>query len=544
MPEIVECNDGTKRMKIEGEIYPIRNPVDPTDVVYLPERKFEDKFAKSTDNNGSTSISLEKPDGTKPNDEFEDLTSSQTTSYLSVTYGGGYANKLPKHTSDRDIKDCIMSHLSRLRIINDHRQRILDRTNVLDDLTPRDTLETVNNFLKSINTPKLNNENEAWAKIDAWIDTNFPEETQSTDICETCSGNCEDCEHYDPDPAPDPVKELTEKLLSTCDQTPVGDIFTQISKSNDRILDQVIPTFIKVIDRQMQKIDITIHRDSDNNIVDKHGKSAQVPYIRVDAEGNLTAADIDVKLREVYDALPYELTSPFGSAGYLPTYEAFTSFVETLNIAITTAIKNHYPTINMNFSFMCTDGSTRKMKYRSKDRQQGDSSNDYYILHIEITKATPSPEDDKNLFLRVLRDRIMYYVNNRNYTRLTRDLKDIYNRIPLTALTNNEIAALQNDDVGKLLDPAYSKILDRSYGYTNYLYKFLKMNYRDVFEFFMEYGKYVYVYTDNCYLECINIEPKPRWYSYITQPALRKKVRNEKREKRQYEKSHGWDIDI
>lgn len=247
MPEIVKCNDGTTRMKINGEIYQIRNPVDPTDVVYLPERKFEDKFAKSNDNNRSVSISLEKPDGTKPEDDFEDSVISQTTSYLTVTYGGGYANKLPKDTSNRDIKDCIMSHLSRLRIINDHRQRILDRTNVLDDLTPRDTLETVNNFLKSINTPKLNNENEAWAKIDAWIYTNFPEETQSTDVCEACN---DDCEHYDP------ANEITDKLESTCNQNSEAtarDIFAQISKSNDKILEQVIPAFIRVVDKQMQK---------------------------------------------------------------------------------------------------------------------------------------------------------------------------------------------------------------------------------------------------------------------------------------------------
>ena len=527
MPEIVKCNDGTMRMQIDGEIYPIRNPVDPTDIAYVQERKFEDKFAKSTDNNGSVSINLEKPDGTKPEDGFEDSVSIQTTSYLSITYGGGYANKLPKHTSDRDIKDCIMSHLSRLRIVNDHRQRILDRTNVLDDLTPRDTLETVNNFLKSINTPKLNNENEAWAKIDAWIDTNFPEKTQSTDICKSGSDICVDCEHHDS------IKELTEKLESTCNQNseaPVGDIFAQISKSNDKILEQVIPTFIKVIDRQMQNIDITIHKDMCNDIVNKYGNTAQVPDIKVDKEGNLIAAIIEVRLGDVYDALPYELTEPHNEhGGDLPTYGSFVHFVATLHMAITTAISDHYPTMDMKFTFEANDGAAINVMNDVVCENLGNRDlRDMSVLSIKISKLTQNSEHDKQLFLKVLKDRVMYYVNNRNYTHLTPDLKNICYEIPLIVLTNNELAALQKDDMRKLLNPTYNTLLGSTSYYNGYLYKFLKKNYREIFELFMEYDKYVYVYTDDSYTEYLSLEPKPRWYSYITQPALRKKVRNEK----------------
>lgn len=85
MPEIVKCNDGTTRMKIDGEIYPIRNPVDPTDIIYVPVKQLDDKFANANDDDESTSISLEKPDGTKPSDESEELTTSQTTSYSYIT---------------------------------------------------------------------------------------------------------------------------------------------------------------------------------------------------------------------------------------------------------------------------------------------------------------------------------------------------------------------------------------------------------------------------------------------------------------------------
>lgn len=527
MPEIVKCNDGTTRMKIDGEIYPIRNPVDPTDIIYVPVKQLDDKFANANDDDDdeSTSISLEKPDGTKPSDESEELTTSQTTSYSYITYRGGYANKLPKDTSNKDIKDCIMSHLSRLRIIDDHRLRILDRTNILDDLTPRDTLETVNNFLKSINTPKLNNENEAWAKIDAWIYTNFPEETQSTDVCEACN---DDCEHYDP------ANEITDKLESACNQNSeatVRDIFAQISKSNDKILEQVIPTFIKVIDRQMQNIDITIHKDMCNDIVNKYGNTAQVPDIKVDKEGNLIAAIIEVRLGDVYDALPYELTEPHNEhGGDLPTYSSFVYFVATLHMAITTAINDHYPTMDMKFSFEANDGTTINIMNKVVCENLGNRDlREMSVLSIKISKLTQNSEHDKQLFLRVLKDRTMYYVNNRNYTRLTPDLKNIYYKIPLIVLTNNDEAALQKDDVCKLLNPAYDTLLDSTNYYNGYLYKFLKKNYHEVFEFFMQYNVYTYIMCDSYDTYYLSVEPKPRWYSYITQPALREKIRNKKK---------------
>lgn len=523
MPEIVKCNDGTTRMKIDGEIYPIRNPVDPTDIIYVPVKQLDDKFANANDDDESTSISLEKPDGTKPSDESEELTTSQTTSYSYITYRGGYANKLPKDTSNKDIKDCIMSHLSRLRIIDDHRLRILDRTNILDDLTPRDTLETVNNFLKSINTPKLNNENEAWAKIDAWIYTNFPEETQSTDVCEACN---DDCEHYDP------ANEITDKLESACNQNSeatVRDIFAQISKSNDKILEQVIPAFIRVVDKQMQKIDITVHRDSNNIIVDKHGKMADVPFVEVDEEGNLTAVYIDIRLMNVYDALPCSVTSPL-DGGDLPTYDSFLYFVATLHNVITTAIDDHYPTMDMKFTFEENDGAAINIMNVLVCENLGDRDLRHMSgLSIKISKPSHTPEDDKQLFLRVLKDRVMYYVNNRNYTRLTPDLKNIYYKIPLIVLTNNDEAALQKDDVCKLLNPAYDTLLDSTNYYNGYLYKFLKKNYHEVFEFFMQYNVYTYIMCDSYDTYYLSVEPKPRWYSYITQPALREKIRNKKK---------------
>ena len=61
--------------------------------------------------------------------------------------------------------------------------------------------------------------------------------------------------------------------------------------------------------------------------------------------------------------------------------------------------------------------------------------------------------------------------------------------------------------------------------------KFLKKNYHEVFEFFIQYNVYTYIMYDSYDTYYLSVEPKPRWYSYITQPALRKKVRNEKHQR-------------
>lgn len=535
MPEIIRGEDGIERIRIDGEIYPIANLSDPNvEAEYRakfekhvpPDKMIDIKIDRSTvrcnDSKSDNKFFLTGVSLETTNDPYTDRVKklqtviksdgcdSQTTSELSVTYSGEYSNKILNQVpDDMDLKDRIIGHLSRLRINGEHRQRILDRTGISSNLITRRMLEAFDDFLVHIGVPTYVDENETWAKIDVWIETTFPEEVQSSTPAN-----------------PDPIPALVSKLESTCDQKPVeNDIFVQISKSNDKILEQVIPTFIKVIDKQMQNIDITIHKDMCSNIVNKYGNTAHVPDIEVDNEGNLIAAIVEVRLVDVYDALPYELTETYNEhGGDLPTYDSFLYFVATLHIVITTAISDHYPTMDMKFAFEANDGTAINVMNEVVCENLGNRDlQAMAVLSIKISKPTQNSENDKQLFLRVLKDRVMYYVNNRNYTRLTPDLKNICYEIPLIVLTNNELAALQKDDVCKLLNPIYSTLLDSTNYYNGYLYKFLKKNYREIFEIFMEYDKYAYVYTADSYTGYLSLEPKPRWYSYITQPALRKK---------------------
>lgn len=328
---------------------------------------------------------------------------------------------------------------------------------------------------------------------------------------------------------------LDELLNSTpsdnIESKPV-DIFSQISDSNEKILRDLIPAFLKTIDKKMSQIDTTIHKDNTGMVVDRQGRISEIPDVFIDKNGELESAIFTIQLWQVYQRLE---DNSYAKNAFNST-DALAAFVSTKSSMIAEAIDNSYPTIDMQFTFL--DEYDNQISYKNGSRDQENTCKVPRSIRIAISKNQQDERIiEQELMFEVLRERISYYCSpDSPYAKLSDDLSEIFYRFTPDILSNNEIAAMRGSGIDSKLPTIYKKILCDD---NDSIFQFIKSNYKDIFEYMMEYNMYLYYKksTTELFLDgvswyhspTIEIRSSPKWYSYITQPSLRKKKKKKKR---------------
>lgn len=314
--------------------------------------------------------------------------------------------------------------------------------------------------------------------------------------------------------------EKSEDAISI--KTPV-DVFQKTSDLDNDILKEVLTAIMKAIEVRLHKVTTFTYSDDIGRIHGKEGDTVQIEAIEKDEDGNLSSVTFIIPIDNIRDYFSEK-------AKYeLPNCQTFGAFLATKNNIIIRSLKSAFYQQNQDIDIKYLNVSHYGLVTENLAANVIREVMLPVYMKVTISKICIDADNDVNMIFSVIKNRIDWYMNEGGsdydkFIKLTRDMSDTYILLDTDFVSNTSDAA-RCSNVNYDLPLTCEKILDNC----SNIQAFLKKHYEEFFEYMMQFDMYVYLkniptgyYECTIYIPSLEIRKSPKWFSWFTQPALKR----------------------
>lgn len=307
--------------------------------------------------------------------------------------------------------------------------------------------------------------------------------------------------------------EKSEDVISI--KTPV-DVFQKTSDLDNDILKEVLTAIMKAIEVRLHKVATFTYSDDIGRIHGKEGDTVQIESIEKDEDGNLSSVTFIIPIDNIRDYFSEK-------AKYeLPNCQTFGAFLATKNNIIIRSLKSTFYQQNQDIDIEYLNASHHGLFTENLSANVIREVMLPVYMKVTISKICIDADNDVDMIFSVIKNRIDWYMNEggaeySEFIRLTDDMSDTYISFSIQYLANSASAARCSNN--KLELPiTCKKILDDD---NQSIFRFLNKHYKEFFKYMLQFNMYVYLNNYWYYVPTIEIRKSPKWFSWLTQPALK-----------------------